>query len=256
MNDYYTNSENYEIWNKFIFPKSEEKRREMICIPNLNRIMEICRLMEINDPSLLEIGSGFGTFASLVNDTRLFRSVSVVERTPSMANACRAKGLNVIESAFEDLAFEMKESVDIVCCFEVLEHVFDPIQFLAVVNKLLKIGGIFFFTCPNGKGFDTEMLQSASPSVDNEHVNLFNLNSVAVLLKRAGFELIQSETPGRLDVEIVRRAVIANELELPKNSFLRPLFLEKNDVADADLQRFLVEHNLSGSMRISAQKII
>ena len=99
------------------------------------------------------------------------------------------------------------------------------------------------------------MLQSASPSVDNEHVNLFNLNSVAILLKRAGFEVIQSETPGRLDVEIVQRAVIANELELPRNSFLRALFLKKNHVLGADFQRFLVEHNLSGSMRITAQKI-
>lgn len=256
MDDYYSNSENYAIWNKYIFPKSEDSRREKICRPNLNRLINECRLKEFNKPKFLEIGPGFGTFSSLAKDSGFFSTVSVVERTPSMAEACRAKGLHVIESALEDLTDNFFEVADVVVCFEVIEHVFGPIDFLLSVSKMLKPGGLFMFTCPNGKGFDTEMLRAASPSVDTEHVNLFNPQSASVLLNRAGFGVICAETPGQLDVELVRRAELSKEVNLTADPFWRTLLIEKFDTMGADFQRYLVDHKLSGNMRVIARKNI
>lgn len=254
MDDYYSNSENYAIWNKYIFPKSEASRREKICRPNLERIIDECRQRGLDKPAFLEIGPGFGTFSALANDSGFFSTVSVVERTPSMAEACRAKGLHVIESALEDVTNDFFEAADVVVCFEVIEHIFEPIDFLIGVSRMLKPGGLFMFTCPNGKGFDTEMLREASPSVDTEHVNLFNPHSAAVLLNRAGFEVTCVETPGRLDVELVRRAVLAKEVALTEDPFWRTLLIEKFDTIGTDFQRFLVEHKLSGNMRVIARK--
>lgn len=255
MDDYYSNSENYAIWNKYIFPKSEASRREKICRPNLERIIDECRQRGIERPALLEIGPGFGTFSALAKESGFFRNVTVVERTPSMADACRGKGLNVIQSALEEVADDYYETADVAVCFEVIEHVFQPIDFLAGVSQMLKPGGLFVFTCPNGKGFDTEMLEAASPSVDTEHVNLFNTESAGVLLKRAGFEVLCAETPGRLDVELVRRAVLAGEVDLSSDPFWRTLLVEKFDSMGGDFQRLLAEHKLSGNMRIIARKL-
>lgn len=254
MNDYYSNSENYAIWNKYIFPKSEASRREKICRPNLERMIEECKKLGKSNPAFLEIGPGFGTFSVLAKESGFFSTVSVVERTPSMAEACRSKGLHVIESALEEVENEFFEAADVVVCFEVIEHIFDPIEFLAGVSRMLRPGGLFMFTCPNGKGFDTEMLQEASPSVDTEHVNLFNPESAAVLLERAGFEVTSAETPGRLDVELVRRAVLANEVKLTDDPFWKTLLVDKFETAAPSFQRFLVEQNLSGNMRIIARK--
>jgi hypothetical protein len=77
----------------------------------------------------------------------------------------------------------------------------------------LKVGGLLLFACPNGKGFDNEMLGYASSSIYNEHVNLFNPHSVAMLLECVGFEVLSSETPERLDCELVRSAAIANKVD-------------------------------------------
>jgi SAM-dependent methyltransferase len=254
MDDYYSKSENYAIWNKYIFPKSEVSRRDKICRPNLDRIIDECRQRGFDKPVFLEIGPGFGTFSSLANDSGFFSSVSVVERTPSMAKACRAKGLNVIESALEEVPNDFLEVADVVVCFEVIEHIFEPIDFLVGVSRILKPGGLFMFTCPNGKGFDTEMLREASPSVDTEHVNLFNPQSATLLLNRAGFEVMCAETPGRLDVELVRRALLAKDVDLTADPFWRTLLLEKFDTMGADFQRYLVDHKLSGNMRVIARK--
>lgn len=254
MSEYYGNSENYAVWNKYIFPKSEANRREKICRPNLDRIVAECRQRQMARPRLLEIGPGFGTFATLAKDAGFFDAVTVIERTPEMVAACRAKGLEVIDSSLEEVGQGHDASFDVAVCFEVIEHVFEPIDFVRRINRLLKPGGLFVFTCPNGEGFDTMMLQAASPSVDTEHVNLFNTRSIAVLLERAGFTVRAVETPGRLDVELVRRAALAGQFDVKTQPFWRRLLVDDFDALGGDFQRFLVEHRWSGNMRIGAEK--
>jgi SAM-dependent methyltransferase len=254
MNDYYSNSENYEIWNQYIFPKSESSRREKICKPNLQRIIDECRERKLERPLLVEIGPGFGTFAALAKETGFFRDVVVVERTPSMAQACRARGVSVIESSLEDVADNDLARADLAVCFEVIEHVFEPLAFVSSIQRMLQPAGLFVFTCPNGKGFDTEMLQAASPAVDTEHVNLFNPESIRVLLGRAGFEVLSVETPGRLDVELVRRAVLGAEVDLGHSPFWKTLLVDRFDELGADFQKWLIDHQLTGNMRVIARK--
>jgi len=254
MEEYYGSSENYFIWNKFIFPKTEGSRRENICRPNLTRLIEECTCLGISSPTLLEIGPGFGTFGELAKDSGFFQSVTVVERTPTMADACRKKGLCVIESTLEDVPDEFVGLADVAVCFEVIEHVFDPLLFLESICRMLRPGGMLMFTCPNGRGFDTEMLGKESPSVDTEHVNLFNPDSIQVLLRRSGFEVVHVETPGRLDVEIVRRAAIAEEIDLLRDPFWkRILFLEFESLGP-EFQDFLIKNRLSGNLRVMARK--
>jgi SAM-dependent methyltransferase len=256
MDDYYSNSENYAIWQKHIFPRSEVNRREKICRPNLEKLLMECSQRGFDRPSLVEIGPGFGTFALLAIESNYFSDVSVVERNPQMVAACKSKGIRVIEEALEHSTAVSSETVDIVVMFEVIEHVFNPMEFLSIVNIMLKRNGLLMLTCPNGKGFDTLMLQEASPSVDTEHVNLFNPVSIAILLERCGFECTHVETPGRLDVELVRNAVVEGQCDLGKEIFWRTLLLESFDSMGEDFQRFLVKNTLSGSMRVIARKKI
>ena len=255
MNYYYSNSEYYAIWNNYIFPKSEANRREKICRPNLDKLIAGCRQLGMERPQLLEVGPGFGTFAALADESGYFGKVTVVERTPEMVEACRSRGLDVIESSLENIGAEHAGEFDVAACFEVIEHVFAPLDFLSGVNRLLRPGGLFVFTCPNGQGFDTTMLQAASPSIDTEHVNLFNTESITVLLSRAGFKVLAVETPGRLDVELVRRAVLAGEIKVDDQPFWRRLLVEEFDALGGAFQKFLGENKLSGNMRVVAQKV-
>jgi 2-polyprenyl-3-methyl-5-hydroxy-6-metoxy-1,4-benzoquinol methylase len=254
MEYYYSHSENYAVWNKYIFPRSEASRRDRICRPNLDRIMAECRQRGISRPALLEIGPGFGTFAALAQESGFFSAVTVIERTPDMVAACQARGLDVIESSLEDVDSSRSGFADVAACFEVIEHVFDPSDFLMGVSRMLKPGGLFVFTCPNGGGFDTTLLQAASPAVDTEHVNLFNPKSIGVLLGRCGFEVESVDTPGRLDVELARRAVLAGDLDVSSQPFWRKLLIDEYDSLGGEFQRFLVQHRLSGNMRVMAIK--
>ena len=99
------------------------------------------------------------------------------------------------------------------------------------------------------------MLEAASPAVDTEHVNLFNTKSIARLLERAKFRMLSAETTGRLDVELVRRAVLNGEFNVDTQPFWKKLLIDDFHVLGSDFQKFLADHNMSGNMRIVAQKI-
>lgn len=254
MEDYYAHSENYRLWAEHIFPESEASRREKLCRPMLQAIVQACQRHGVPTGHLLELGPGFGTFAELVRDSGLFEHVSVVERTPEMAASCRRRGLRVHECAAEDLPDDVVGVADVLVSFEVIEHVFDPAVFLHAASRLLRDGGLLVLTCPNGQGFDTATLGAASVAVDTEHVNLFNPSSLAALLVRSGYEVLEISTPGRLDVELVRDALLHEGADLSDQPFLRRVLFEEYGRLGTPFQQFLATQGLAGNLRAFARK--
>ena len=254
MDDYYRHSENYRLWAEHIFPASEDRRRDKLCRPLLATITAACAAHGVRPGHLIELGPGFGTFAALARDSGAFERVSVVERTPEMAAACRRHGLAVHETAVEDLPERFDDPADMLVCFEVIEHVYDPVPFLARALRLLKAGGLLVLTCPNGNGFDTQVLGAESVAVDTEHVNLFNPASIARLLERLDCEVLDVATPGRLDVELVREAVQDGRCDVSAQPFLQQLLVTDHARLGAPFQQFLADHGLSGNLRAMARK--
>jgi 2-polyprenyl-3-methyl-5-hydroxy-6-metoxy-1,4-benzoquinol methylase len=253
MSYYYSNSENYAYWAKYIFPASEAARREKIHKPWLERVVGLCDRHGIRRGTLLEVGPGFGTFASVATQSRAFERVLAVEPTPEMAAACRSRGVEVIEKRVEDVREEIG-GVDVVVSFEVIEHLFEPKGYVEQCATLLVPGGLLVLSCPNGLGFDIAMLGPKALAVDAEHVNLFNPASLAGLLARSGFEVLEAATPGRLDAEFVREAALKGEIDLSSDPFLRRVLLDEWDTLGWPFQQFLAAQNLSSHMWIAARR--
>ncbi len=249
--DYYAESEAYAYWNDVVFPSSEEIRREHICRPRVDRLLELCRIRGVRTNVLVEVGAGFGTFCEEVRSRSVFNRVVAVEPAPSLAETCRRRGLEVIESRLEDCS--PNHRADVVVCFELIEHVFDPMAFLERCRRLLTPEGVLVLTCPNAKGFDIELMGPISPSVDAEHLNYFHPDSLAMLLGRSGFKLIESATPGQLDAEIVRNRVLAGEFKLT-DGFLRRVLLDEWERLGRPFQAFLSNHGLSSHMWVVAAR--
>jgi 2-polyprenyl-3-methyl-5-hydroxy-6-metoxy-1,4-benzoquinol methylase/ribosomal protein S27E len=253
MATYYAASENYRYWADHIFPASEAARRAKIHRPRLDQIVDYCHRFHVPRGTLLEVGPGFGTFAALAADSGHFQSVVTVEPTPEMAEACRERGLNVIESRIEDMGNEIADA-DVVVSFEVIEHLFAPKAFVAKSARLLRPDGLLVLTCPNGEGFDIAVLGPHSPAVDPEHQNLFNTRSLARLVEDCGFEVLEATTPGRLDAEFVREAALAGKIDLSGDPFLKRVLVDEWERLGQPFQRFLAEHGLSSHMWLVARK--
>lgn len=250
MGDYYANSENYAYWAKHIFPASEQSRREKIHKPWLKRVLDYCEEFQVPRGLLLEVGPGFGTFASVATESGAFARVVAVEPTPELAKACRDRGVEVIEKRIEDLGDECKNA-DVVVAFEVVEHLFEPRRFLEGIKPRMAPGGLLVLSCPNGQGFDIAMLGAGALAVDAEHVNLFNPGSLARLVTESGFEVLRVLTPGRLDAEFVREAALQGKIDL--DPFLHRVLVDEWDEHGWPFQQFLAQQGLSSHMWLVAR---
>ena len=251
---FYQGSPNYAFWNEHIFPASEVARRERIFVPRVNRLLEICNKYSIATDSLLEVGAGFGTFCAELMSRNIFRRVVGVEPTPDLAKSCRQRGIETLETPIEKMVSSEAVGFDVVTSFEVIEHLFEPAEFIAHMLRLLKPGGLIMLTCPNGKGFDIETLGIASDSVDHEHLNYFNPDSLSRLLSARGLQVLESFTPGKLDAELVRNKVLQGAFALTHQPFLQKVLIDEWDQRGEAFQDFLIATGASSNLWIVAQK--
>jgi hypothetical protein len=79
--------------------------------------------------------------------------VLVIEPGPSLAQACRDKGLLVVESFLENVnAVQLGASLKAFVSFELFEHLHDPHKFLSHLLKLMDSRDLFIFTTLSGIG--------------------------------------------------------------------------------------------------------
>lgn len=250
LDEYYRSSSNYEYWNTVVFPASEAARRERIFRPRAERAVELARRHGAGTGTLVDVGAGYGTFCEEVRRLGAFGRVVALEPEPHLAATCREKGLDVIEAPVERAGLDA--GVDVVTSFEVLEHLFSPRAFLEQCAAALRPGGLLMLTCPNVHGFDVEMLGEASATVDAEHLNYLHPASLGALLERCGFEVVESQTPGRLDAELVRKRALAGEVAL--DGFLRRVLVDEWDRVGDAFQDFLAANGLSSNMWLVARR--
>ena len=252
---FYESSPNYEYWNNVIFPATEETRRQRISVPRVDRLLSLCDKFKVEKKSLLEIGPGFGSFCKELKSRNIFERIVAVEPNAALAETCRGHGLEVIEKPVEQIQLQEEELFDVVANFEVIEHLFAPVEFVEAAVKLLKPGGILMLTCPNGKGFDVETLGPLSDTVDHEHLNYFNEKSLGIMLEKAGLEVVESSTPGVLDADLVRNKILSGEFDVSNQPFLKKVLIDEWESLGGSFQDFLVEQGLSSNLWIVARKI-
>ncbi|GMU21822.1 MAG: hypothetical protein AMXMBFR13_19110 [Phycisphaerae bacterium] len=251
MQAFYAGSQNYAYWNRHVFPATENIRRERIFRPRARRLAELCRGHGIAGGTLIEVGAAFGTFCQEISEQGLFDHIVAVEPTPDLARTCRQRGLEVLEMFVEDVPDT--HPADVMAAFEVIEHLFSPQAFIDHCRRLIRPGGLLVLSCPNVRGFDVATLRMLSNTFDHEHVNYFHPASLALLLGRCGFRVLDIQTPGQLDAELVRKHLAAGSLDLSAQPLLREILVERWDELGGPFQGFLADHQLSSHLWVVAQ---
>lgn len=253
LSEFLKRSENYKYWRKYIFPASQEARKQKIFVPRVNQVLDLCKRYTVNTSTLLEVGAGFGFFCEELNKRSIFKRVIGVEPNPELAKVCREKGIEIIEKPIEEIPLAQEQLFDVVVNFEVIEHLFSPKDFLQQCKKFLKPGGLFIVTCPNGKGFDFALLGKDCTNVDHEHINYFNPKSLALLLEECGFEVLESITPGQLDAELVRSKIQEGILDVSDRPFLKRVLIDEWGQLGGLFQQFIQDAGLSSNMWLAAR---
>ena len=128
---------------------------------------------------VLDIGCGIGNFMLRAKETATVTGLELNERAIEI---CRKRGLNVLQEYIETHAITHADQYDVVCLFQVLEHIYDVKPFLENAVKVLKKGGKLVIGVPNNEpyflGFDKYCTLNLPP----HHMGLWNkevLESIA-----------------------------------------------------------------------------
>lgn len=255
---YYQNAPSVEFWATDFYRDTAEARRKAIFKPRAKLILDlVAEHLGPNPSSIIDIGSGYGILCDELR--KLVASdvgIIAVEPAPALSDTCRSMGLNVIPlfaNAVTEAQIRQFEKPDVplraATCFELLEHLYDPLAFLLDIGRLIGPGGMLVATTLNGLGFDLAVLREHSKSIHPpHHINFFNPESVKQLFERAGFIVKEISTPGRLDVDIADK-----QKDDVADLFLRQLLDMDKDVK-ARFQSFLREAGLSSHMMVVAKR--
>ena len=140
--------------------------------------------------SALDIGAGDGAF---VEELLALGFTDVVGVEPSTAPIDAANP--AIRGYLKCGIFAAEEfaagSLDLITCFQVIEHVWDPVKITSDALALLKPGGLFFIVAHDRRAFSARVMGTKSPIFDIEHLQLFDKPTGVALLRNAGFDSIK-----------------------------------------------------------------
>lgn len=253
LNNYYVNAEHIKFRNDKIFSQTEKVRQKQIFAPRAKNVMAYVKKAKIHKNLAVDIGAGYGTFCVELMKYNYFNNIIAVEPSRDLANTCSTRGINTVVDIFEKTNIQ---NIDLITCFELIEHLYSPKKLLQKCVESLNPKGLLIITTPNIEGFDLKILGKKSNNIlAPNHINYFNPQSLRILLENVGLRIVDIATPGKLDVDIVRQALLSKKTTLKYNEYLKFLLQNNENKIALNFQKFLMKNNLSSHMWAVAQKV-
>jgi len=120
-----------------------------------------------------------------------------VEISAPQATYCRERGLEVSSLPLEENRFP-DQCFDAILASHLIEHLNDPGSFVREARRILKPNGRLYVTTPNINGLQARLFGSAWRSAIFDHLYLFSVKTLTLLLKNAGFTVERVKTWGGL----------------------------------------------------------
>src|SRR3989338_4281069 len=164
-----------------------------------------------NSLKLLDVGCGTGLITA--RGAKLGLKVRGLDFSATALKKAKKLGLDVVQCDLDEGIPEKNASYDVVWAGDIVEHVFDPINLLKEVYRVLKPGGILLLTIPNDVGLISRLKMLWGISHQEmmyrkagyyKHHTFFSPSLITFMLDRAG-----------LNIEELRKILIVGSYHLP-----------------------------------------
>jgi 2-polyprenyl-3-methyl-5-hydroxy-6-metoxy-1,4-benzoquinol methylase len=150
---------------------------------------------------LLDVGCGFGYFLRRAGDKA---DVTGVDGNKFAQARCKALGLKVHLGEIGDYRDRFCNAFDLVCCFQVLEHVYNVGPFIRDLVAAVRPGGRLIIAVPNNEPYLRRYDPYVAWNCPPHHVGLWNRQSLEAMALIFGLEVVEHqycEVSGRWTVE-------------------------------------------------------
>lgn len=202
--------------------------------------------------NLLDLGCSNGLFLDCAKQRGW--NVFGTEYAQESIDYCANKNIKVFKSdQLPDEFFNL--SFDVVTSFEVIEHINNPNEDLALVNKVIRQGGAFYFTTPNFNSLSRYILKEKWNVIDYpEHLSYYTPSTIHFLLNSNGFKKDYLITTGisftrfsqSMNTESVSESIPVNDETLRNKIEHNPFLSFLKSTANFMLNLFKTGDSLKG----------
>jgi SAM-dependent methyltransferase len=182
---------------------------------------EILPLLPISISSVFEVGCGEGYTLSYLKDNLICDWVGGVELFHDAAEKAKQRNIDlVLEGDVNNISLPIElNSLDVILCLDVLEHLVDPWTTLTYLRTFLKKDGVLICSIPNVRNwrvvfpliFKGEWKYTKEGLLDKTHLRFFTKKTAIELLEVSSYEVDRVESTG---LEKWRKPSILNFLTL------------------------------------------
>ena len=140
---------------------------------------------------VLDIGCASGAFLRVMGDAGW--AIEGIE--PAASQYRRARAMLGESAAIQECVLQqahLPDTYDLITLWDVLEHVVEPVSFLALAASHLREGGYLMLNVPRIDSIPARILGSRWPLLLAEHLNYFTIPSLRTCGRAAGIELIHT----------------------------------------------------------------
>lgn len=170
-----------------------------------NARTEIADFLPEKLDKILDVGCGAGTTVGWIRQNRRCVWIGGVELHPDAAAKARGKLDSLYEGSIEEIDLPIEEnSLDLILCLDILEHLVDPWSVTCRLQKLLKPGGSMIASIPNVRSkkvilpllFKGKWDYQEFGILDKTHLRFFTRDSAISMLEAAGLKVDKIDVTG------------------------------------------------------------
>jgi SAM-dependent methyltransferase len=138
---------------------------------------------------LLEIGCGTGEFLRLAAENGY--QVDGIDIDPRALDIARTRsGIQNarVLSVDELITAESTETYDVICMFDVLEHLADPVKVVRGLGRLLRPGGVLVFSVPGAQRWPSLFYEVMDDPPN--HLTLWTPDAIRACIATSGLEVV------------------------------------------------------------------
>ena len=212
LNDIY-NIKSYIHKAKESYLKNENYRKKRFAEERLNLIKKFIKKKK--NCTLFDVGCGTGWFLQSAK-----KSYEIIgqEFSTKLAELTGKKiGCPIYNDKLPNI--KLKKKIDVITCFDVVEHLLNPEELFKFAYKNLKKNGILVVFTPNLNSICFNYLKNKSQLFCADHLYYFNLGSLEYLGKKNNLKNIFYSTNGTDIFDILSYKESLNKINIKNKNF-------------------------------------
>ncbi|HZX00786.1 MAG TPA: class I SAM-dependent methyltransferase, partial [Candidatus Paceibacterota bacterium] len=134
---YYNDFKSPNMWTRLLL-SADTERKKLQYQPRAELILSLTKLDKNKNAVIVDVGAGSGAFCLAMKSTGMFNKVVALDIADEALEACEKNGLDTIKGMISDAE---TSSADLITVNDLIEHLFNPKEFLIDSLRVLKAGG-------------------------------------------------------------------------------------------------------------------